>query len=151
MIQAVAVVGTLLYAAIQYRAFIGTERIKNTFPFVRAYWEANPAPNDAQAWLAITNANYGEWPGTQDEKYRVLRDATYKYVVLHNFLDEIDDAYQRNVVDRDYLMSRLYKVISDGVEQVERWQETIRQDIPRPTMWARLSAAVDEFKKKHPE
>jgi hypothetical protein len=141
MVQAVAVVLTLVYALVQYRAYISVERLKNTFPLLAGFGDSNEAKK------AFEHLLYAQRPVTPDAAW--FTDFVSAFVSLQNYLDAIDDLYERHAIDRDFTMSRQYKVIEESVVQMERWYDLIPPRHVNKPMWKRLKARVDDYKRQH--
>jgi hypothetical protein len=98
--------GTL--ALEQLRLVERNERLKNTFSLVKDYLQKTALMSPLEAYDVLANES-GQLvirPGEDAQKAERNFRATVvpAYIVLWDYLDEADDLYQRNLIDRDFFL-----------------------------------------------
>jgi hypothetical protein len=118
----------------QFKLFDATERHKRTVDLVRAYtaptFAIEPGTNRAisitpmQAHalldslandLRVASAAGDAAAGDAAKIKQIVGNMMIAYIALRNHLDEVDDYYDRGMIDREFYLSRQVTVITEGV------------------------------------
>jgi hypothetical protein len=132
-VLAVAAILGGVFGAIQLNLLRRSWRVKNTFLIVKAYTartEHGPSPMEARALLLSLSRSRVEQSENDSPEARTLRETLQKgnryYIILKNCFDEADDLYRRNLVDRDFFLSRLSAVMWEGAQSLRRFAPLVQ-------------------------
>lgn len=129
-IQAVAVSTALWLGLLQLRATTASERLRNARQLMDDYDEQNMSTHIAtvrQCGDAVRNVSPTELrdltaafksaaPGERDPAYDALMDVLNQMVILDNYYDEAYDLFHRDVIDRDFFLSRRCDIIEEDLK-----------------------------------
>lgn len=156
-VTALSTLGLLLVGVIagiiaykQLMDFKGNERLKRTLALVDKLFATVgnlPSPNDAMMSLlempAYDESLEGQTPEVLTEYSRKL--AIY-YIGLSNYFDEAADMDKRQLIERDYFLSRHGNVVKTAIGLFGKWKDVVPERYYEAALVESLEEMLKDYK-----